>query len=75
MFSNLIESNNSNNLNIMQVNTSEKSCYKNVVTNNINVANDHITMKTLDMGKTQNKKRHQGVSRCHGCNSHHGTSD
>jgi len=46
----------------MQVKTSEKSCYKNAVTNNINVAKDHIIMKTLDMGKTQN----------HG---HHGTSD
>ena len=49
----------------MQVNTSEKSCYKNVVTNNINVANDHITMKTFDMGKIQNQtkdtKEHLGV--------------
>ena len=52
---NLVKLNNLNNLNIMQVNTSEKSCYKNVVTNNINVANDHITMKNLDTGKTQHE--------------------
>ena len=49
----------------MQVNTSEKCCYKHVVTNNIKVANDHITMKNLDMGKTQHQskdtKEHLGV--------------
>ena len=65
IFNNLIKLNNSNNSNILQENTSEKSCYKNVVTNNIKVANDHITMKTLDMGKTQNQnkdtKEHLGV--------------
>jgi hypothetical protein len=66
IFNNLIESNNSNTLNIVQENTSEKSCYKNVVTNNINVASDHITMKALDTGKTQNQnkdtKEHLGVT-------------
>ena len=52
IFNNLVELNNSNNKNIMQGNTSEKSCYKNVVTNNINVANDHKNMKNIDTGKT-----------------------
>ncbi len=41
----------------MQVNTSEKSCYKNVVTNNITVANDHIIMKNIDTGKTQSQNK------------------
>ena len=41
----------------MQVNTSEKSCSKINVTNNINVSKDNITMTSTNKGKTQNKSK------------------
>ncbi len=57
IFKNKIESENSNKLNDMQGNTSEKSCSKINVTNNTNVSMDNITVKTTNKGKTQNKTK------------------